>query len=162
MKTNPGRFFEDYTLGETIAHAVPRTVSGGERALYHALYPARGALYSSDEFARSCGLAAAPLDDAALPPPPADSRLAGLRPLARPEAILAADEMSCALSDYPVLDESHFSELEWAEAESQWEMMPLKYRVELCAEAGVSIFAARRDSIPSEDSGYIFERCAGV
>jgi 2-methylfumaryl-CoA hydratase len=63
MKTNPGRFFEDYTLGETIAHAVPRTVSGGERALYHALYPARGALYSSDEFARSCGLAAAPLDD---------------------------------------------------------------------------------------------------
>ena len=63
MKTNPGRFFEDYRLGETIRHAVPRTVSGGERALYHALYPARGALYSSDEFARSCGLPAAPVDD---------------------------------------------------------------------------------------------------
>lgn len=65
MKTNPGRFFEDYRLGETIVHAVPRTVSGGERALYHALYPARGALYSSDAFARSCGLAAAPIDDLA-------------------------------------------------------------------------------------------------
>ena len=64
-KTNPGRFFEDYTVGETIHHAVPRTVSGGERALYHALYPARHALYSSDEFARSCGLAASPLDDIA-------------------------------------------------------------------------------------------------
>ncbi|NBE06522.1 MaoC family dehydratase [Paragemmobacter ruber] len=63
MKTNPGRFFEDYTLGETIVHAVPRTVSGGERALYHALYPARGALYSSDAFARGCGLPAAPMDD---------------------------------------------------------------------------------------------------
>ncbi len=63
MKTNPGRFFEDYRLGEVIAHAVPRTVSGGERALYHALYPARHALYSSDEFARSCGLKAAPMDD---------------------------------------------------------------------------------------------------
>jgi 2-methylfumaryl-CoA hydratase len=63
MKTNPGRFFEDYRLGETIVHAVPRTVSGGERALYHALYPARGALYSSDEFARGCGLPAAPVDD---------------------------------------------------------------------------------------------------
>ena len=65
MKTNPGRFFEDYRLGEVIAHAVPRTVSGGERALYHALYPARGAIYSSDEFARACGLPAAPIDDLA-------------------------------------------------------------------------------------------------
>lgn len=63
MKTNAGRFFEDYRLGEVIDHAVPRTVSGGERALYHALYPARGALYSSDEFARACGLPAAPVDD---------------------------------------------------------------------------------------------------
>ena len=63
MKTNPGRFFEDYALGETIVHAVPRTLSGGERAVYHALYPARGALYSSDAFAHACGLARAPLDD---------------------------------------------------------------------------------------------------
>jgi 2-methylfumaryl-CoA hydratase len=63
MKTNPGRFFEDYRIGEVIAHAVPRTVSGGERALYHALYPARGALYSSDEFARACGLPQSPVDD---------------------------------------------------------------------------------------------------
>lgn len=63
MKTNAGRFFEDYRIGEVIAHAVPRTVSGGERALYHALYPARGALYSSDDFARACGLRASPLDD---------------------------------------------------------------------------------------------------
>ena len=65
MKTTAGRFFEDYRLGEVIAHAVPRTVSGGERALYHALYPARGALYSSDEFARGCGLHASPIDDLA-------------------------------------------------------------------------------------------------
>lgn len=63
MKTTSGRFFEDYQLGEEIVHAVPRTVSRGERALYHALYPARHALQSSDEFARGCGLAASPLDD---------------------------------------------------------------------------------------------------
>lgn len=62
-KTNPGRFFEDYHMGQVIRHAVPRTVSGDERALYHALYPARHALASSDEFARACGLDAAPLDD---------------------------------------------------------------------------------------------------
>ena len=64
-KTNPGRFFEDYSVGDVIRHAVPRTVSGGERALYHALYPARHALYSSDEFARGCGLPSSPLDDLA-------------------------------------------------------------------------------------------------
>ncbi len=64
-KTNPGRFFEDYQLGQVLTHAVPRTVSGGERALYHALYPARHALYSSDEFARASGLAASPIDDLA-------------------------------------------------------------------------------------------------
>jgi len=64
-KTNAGRFFEDYRVGETIHHAVPRTVSGGERALYHALYPARHALHSSDTFAQSCGLPASPIDDMA-------------------------------------------------------------------------------------------------
>ena len=63
MKTNPGRFFQDFHPGQVIAHAIPRTLSGGERALYHALYPARTALQSSDEFARSCGLPSAPFDD---------------------------------------------------------------------------------------------------
>lgn len=62
-KTNAGRFFEDYTVGDVLTHAVPRTVGPGERALYHALYPARHALYSSDTFAQACGLSASPLDD---------------------------------------------------------------------------------------------------
>lgn len=62
-KTNPGRFFEDYHIGQVIRHAVPRTVAEGERALYHALYPARHALYSSDEFAARSGLEGSPLDD---------------------------------------------------------------------------------------------------
>ena len=36
----------------------PRAVlAEGERALYHALYPSRHALHSSDDFARACGLA---------------------------------------------------------------------------------------------------------
>ena len=62
-KTNAGRFFEDYSVGQTLHHAVPRTVKMGERALYHALYPARHALYSSDQFAQDCGLPFSPLDD---------------------------------------------------------------------------------------------------
>lgn len=62
-KTNAGRLFEDYSLGQVIDHAVPRTVKMGERALYHMLYPARHALYSSDQFAQNCGLPFSPLDD---------------------------------------------------------------------------------------------------
>jgi 2-methylfumaryl-CoA hydratase len=64
-KTNPGRFFEDYQVGETLVHAVPRTVSLGDRALYAAIYPTRFAIYSSDDFARDCGLPASPLEDVA-------------------------------------------------------------------------------------------------
>ncbi|MBT8457989.1 MAG: MaoC family dehydratase [Rhodobacteraceae bacterium] len=62
-KTSAGRFFEDYRVGEVIAHAVPRTIKMGERAIYHALYPARHALHSSDAFAQICGLPFSPLDD---------------------------------------------------------------------------------------------------
>lgn len=63
VKTNAGRFFEDYAVGQMIHHAVPRTIKMGERALYHMLYPARHALYSSDQFAQGCGLPFSPLDD---------------------------------------------------------------------------------------------------
>jgi 2-methylfumaryl-CoA hydratase len=64
-KTNPGNFFEDYHVGQVLAHATPRTVTEGDRALYGALYPSRFALHSSDEFARRCGLRRSPLDDLA-------------------------------------------------------------------------------------------------
>ena len=61
-KTFAGNFFEDYHIGQVITHAVPRTIGQGERALYHALYPARSALFSSDAFARECGLPESPMD----------------------------------------------------------------------------------------------------
>ncbi|MFQ8432151.1 MaoC family dehydratase [Amaricoccus sp. W119] len=62
-KTNAGNFFEDYRVGQVIRHAVPRTATEGDRALYTALYPSRFALHSSDEFAKASGLARGPLDD---------------------------------------------------------------------------------------------------
>ncbi|MFQ5622807.1 MAG: MaoC family dehydratase [Paracoccaceae bacterium] len=65
-KTSAGFFFEDYSVGQRLAHAAPRTVGTGERALYTALYPSRFALYSSDEFARSCGLPASPVEELAV------------------------------------------------------------------------------------------------
>jgi 2-methylfumaryl-CoA hydratase len=62
-KTDPGRFFEDFRLGETIVHATPRTVTAGDVSLYTALYGPRFAVQSSDAFARSLGYPAAPVDD---------------------------------------------------------------------------------------------------
>lgn len=62
-KTNPGNFFEDFVLGQTIQHAVPRTVTEGDRALYGSLYPTRFAIPSSAEFAKSVGLAEHPVEE---------------------------------------------------------------------------------------------------
>ena len=62
-KADPGRFFEDFRLGETIRHAIPRTVGAAERALYIGLTGSRFALPSADTFARRLGLPGAPLDD---------------------------------------------------------------------------------------------------
>ena len=35
-KTNAGRFFEDYHVGQVIEHAVPSVASRGEQTLYNA------------------------------------------------------------------------------------------------------------------------------
>jgi 2-methylfumaryl-CoA hydratase len=63
VKTNPGNFFEDFRLGQTIRHATPRTLTGADAALYTALYGPRFAVQSSDAFARSLGYPRSPLDD---------------------------------------------------------------------------------------------------
>jgi 2-methylfumaryl-CoA hydratase len=62
-KTVPGNYFEDFSVGQALPHATPRTVGEGDVALYTALYGSRFALQSSDEFARALGLKRAPVDD---------------------------------------------------------------------------------------------------
>jgi len=54
-KTNPGNFFEDFVTGRKLVHAVPRTITEGECALYIGLYGDRFPLHSSAEYARSLG-----------------------------------------------------------------------------------------------------------
>lgn len=46
-------------------------------------------------------------------------------------------------------------------AEESWANLPMRERIRLCAESRISIFAARRDSIPQEDNGRIFDYCRG-
>ena len=62
-KTDRGNFFEDFSLGQSLAHATPRTVGAGDAALYIALYGSRFAINTSDPFAAALGLPRAPLDD---------------------------------------------------------------------------------------------------
>lgn len=61
-KTQPGNYFEDFTVGQQIVHATPRTVSDGDIALYTALYGSRFALTSGASFAESLGMQAMPVD----------------------------------------------------------------------------------------------------
>ncbi|MFM9846615.1 MAG: MaoC family dehydratase [Hyphomicrobiaceae bacterium] len=63
IKPSTGNFFEDFRLGQVIPHATPRTLTGGDAALYQALYGSRFAVQSSDAFAKAIGYPQAPLDD---------------------------------------------------------------------------------------------------
>jgi len=62
-KNNPGSFFEDFRLGQVIAHGTPRTITVGDVSLYTALYGSRFAVQSSAAFARAIGYQDAPVDD---------------------------------------------------------------------------------------------------
>lgn len=67
-------------------------------------------------------------------------------------------EVEGALEGYPVLSDSDYSSREYEAMFETWEHMSLRDRVDVCAEKGVSVFAARRDdTIPqgvcAEDLG---------
>ena len=62
-KTSAGNFFEDFRLGQTIRHATPRTMTGGDFSLYTALFGPRFAVQSSAAFAKAIGYPDWPLDD---------------------------------------------------------------------------------------------------
>src|SRR5438045_6492412 len=55
MKVSTGRFFEDFTIGQHLVHAIPRTLHGGDISMYMALTGDRHPLASSTELARSLG-----------------------------------------------------------------------------------------------------------
>jgi hypothetical protein len=67
------------------------------------------------------------------------------------KALKTANEIADALEDYPVVNETHLSELDWEEACDYWERMSVRERAEYCDRAGISIFAARRDYFPEND-----------
>ena len=62
-KTNPGNFFEDFSIGQVIQHATPRTVTEGDRALYGSLYPTRFSIPSAAPNAAAVGLDPHPVEE---------------------------------------------------------------------------------------------------
>ncbi len=62
-KTNPGNYFEDFQIGQTIEHAVPRTVTEGDNALYIALTGDRNPISCNAEFARKLGFQRETIND---------------------------------------------------------------------------------------------------
>lgn len=58
----------------------------------------------------------------------------------------AAERWECALSDYQVADENHFSDLEHTETMTYWGQMRLDERRAECERAGVSKLVAYRGS----------------
>ena len=48
-KTSSGNFFEDFSLGQKIPHATPRTVTTGDVALYNGLFGSRFAVQATSK-----------------------------------------------------------------------------------------------------------------
>ena len=58
-----GWFFEDYALGQRFGHAIPRTITAGDCALYIALTGARQPVHCAEPVARALGHPSCPVDD---------------------------------------------------------------------------------------------------
>jgi hypothetical protein len=71
-----------------------------------------------------------------------------------------AGEIVCALAEYPILDESRHSEAEWNAVCEYWEGCSVADRVYELQRAGLCIFAARRDTLPEDPSGALFQQLA--
>ena len=62
-KTNPGNFFEDFTFGQVLEHATPRTVTVGDVALYTASTARALPCSPPTPSPRPSAIRASPLDD---------------------------------------------------------------------------------------------------
>lgn len=76
-------------------------------------------------------------------------------------AVKTAEEIESALADYPILSDDDYSERQFNAAAETWSHMSLSERVETLRRHRVSIFAARREDFPSDDSGDLFYYLAG-
>jgi len=73
----------------------------------------------------------------------------------------ALDEWHKALEDYPVADDEDYSNREWEQASERWEQMSLGDRYDLIVGladyARPSIFCIRRDCMPDDPAGHVYD-----
>jgi hypothetical protein len=72
----------------------------------------------------------------------------------------AGEMLLCNLADYAVLDDDRWSKAEHEAVCAYWAQCSVKERVEYLQEADISIFAARRDELPQDDDGALYQRLA--
>lgn len=73
------------------------------------------------------------------------------------ETLTEAGKIVCSLADYPILDDSRYSDAELEAVCTYWEQCSTRDRVNYLQKAGISIFAARRAELPSDPNGALFE-----
>lgn len=81
------------------------------------------------------------------------------------KAVATAEEIADSLEDYPILDEEDHSALETEQAAEYWRMCSVRERVSMISEANdrtsaafqISVFSARREDIPEDPSGRLWE-----
>lgn len=81
-----------------------------------------------------------------------------VRPDADEATLTKAGEIICSLADHPILSEDRYSAAEDEAVCKYWESCRVRERVEYLQEAGMCIFAARRDSLPDDPAGRLYER----
>ncbi|WP_371187320.1 MaoC family dehydratase [Thalassotalea maritima] len=63
LKTPEGLYFEDFYIGQTLKHGVPRTITTGDCSMYTALTGSRFALHCADPVAQKLGFRTTPVDN---------------------------------------------------------------------------------------------------
>lgn len=71
------------------------------------------------------------------------------------EAATLAQGIADSLDSYPCLDDYALSEEEDNQAQSVWDDMPLRSRIEVCQRFGVSILQARKRFYPLDAQSYL-------
>jgi hypothetical protein len=76
------------------------------------------------------------------------------------EALKIADNWASHLADYPVACDESYSRLQLKTAADNWERFSLSQRMETCIKFDISVFAARRDEIPTDRTGEVINYLA--